>query len=260
MHICYLDESGGYEDPTSSTSATPVMVILGLIIDGASVPALTRDFLALKRKHFPGRYVDGLALDHILKEVKGSEILQMTRSPSRNARRQADIFRSNLLDLVESHNARIVGRVWVKEPGKRMLPSASYGYAVQDICRHYSEYLEAHESVGVVIADARTHSTNMQLAHCIFTQKWRTGGDPFPSLREVPLFAASDNHAGLQIADLLASTLCFPWQRLPTVPLARTMPTRRAGTDRWRECSAPASKTFSLATGTRPAVGEEESW
>jgi hypothetical protein len=39
---------------------------------------------------------------------------------------------------------------------------------------------------------------------------WRTGGDPYPALCEVPLFAASDNHAGLQIADLLASTLVFP--------------------------------------------------
>ncbi|MEV2265794.1 DUF3800 domain-containing protein [Nonomuraea africana] len=44
----------------------------------------------------------------------------------------------------------------------------------------------------------------------MFTQKWRTGGDPFAPLSEVPLFAASDNHAGLQIADLLASTLVFP--------------------------------------------------
>lgn len=29
-------------------------------------------------------------------------------------------------------------------------------------------------------------------------------------MREVPLFAHSDNHAGLQLADLVASTLAFP--------------------------------------------------
>ncbi|MET8864026.1 DUF3800 domain-containing protein [Nonomuraea sp. NPDC004580] len=48
------------------------------------------------------------------------------------------------------------------------------------------------------------------MAHSIFTQKWKTGGDPYPALRDVPLFAGSDNHAGLQIADYLASTLLFP--------------------------------------------------
>jgi len=38
VYFCYLDESGGYEDPDSSPSATPVMV-MGLIVDAASVPA-----------------------------------------------------------------------------------------------------------------------------------------------------------------------------------------------------------------------------
>jgi hypothetical protein len=56
------------------------MVILGLVVDAALVPGLTRDFLALKRRHFPGRFTAGHALDHVLVEVKGNEILQMTRS------------------------------------------------------------------------------------------------------------------------------------------------------------------------------------
>lgn len=91
-----------------------------------------------------------------------------------------------------------------------MNPDASYGYAVQDIARHFSQNLESLGDTGVIIADGRSHQTNRKVAHSIFTQKWRTGGDPYPALREVPLFAASDNHAGLQIADLIASTLVFP--------------------------------------------------
>lgn len=210
MRLCYLDESGGCEAPDSSTSATPVMVLLGLITDAASIPALTRDFLNLKRRQFPGRFSTGRALDHILIEVKGSEILQMTRSDSRNKRRQADKFRQELLDLLESHDCRLVGRVWVKRPNVGLEPDSSYCYAVQDIGRHFSEYMQMYGDVGVLIADGRSHSTNLRVAHSIFTQKWRTGGDPYTPLREVPLFAASDNHAGLQIADLVASTLVFP--------------------------------------------------
>src|SRR5690242_10774214 len=114
MRFCYLDESGGCEAPDSGPTATPVMVILGLIVDAASIPALTRDFLALKRQHFPGRFTTGHALDHILIEIKGNEILQMTRDRSRNLRRQADQFRSGLLNLIEAHPCRIVGRVWIK--------------------------------------------------------------------------------------------------------------------------------------------------
>jgi hypothetical protein len=186
------------------------MVLVGLIVDAASVPALTRDFLALKRQHFGGRFAAGHALNHILTEVKGSEILQMTRSASRNKRRQAERFRAGLLDLIEAHPCRLVGRVWIKEPTKGMDPNASYCYAVQDIAGHFSQYMVSEGDVGVLIADSRRHETNRVVAHSIFTQKWRTGGDPYPALREVPLFAASDNHAGLQIADLIASTLIFP--------------------------------------------------
>lgn len=186
------------------------MVILGLIVDTASIPALTREFLTLKRRHFPGRFHGDRALDHILREVKGSEILQMNRSSSRNKRRQADIFRSELLDIVESHKCLLVARVWIKEAGRKMSPDASYCYAVQDISSHFNQFLTSRDETGAVIADGRSHQTNRAVAHSIFTQKWRSAGDRYPSLCDVPLFAASDNHAGLQIADMVASTLVFP--------------------------------------------------
>jgi hypothetical protein len=210
MYLCYLDESGGIEAPDSSRTATPVMVILSLVVDASRVPNLTRDFLALKRRHFPGRYRIGRALDHILTEVKGSEILQMTRSPSRDKRRQAQVFRAELLDLCDSHDCRILGRVWVKEPGKVLKQKPTYDFAVQDIAEHFSQYLQVASAEGVLIADGRSQFQNVNVAHSIFTQKWRTGGDPYPYMREVPLFAHSDNHAGLQLADLVASTFVFP--------------------------------------------------
>lgn len=186
------------------------MAIVGLVVDAASVAVLTRDFLALKRKHFPGRFVNPQALSHILVEVKGSEILQMTRSRSRNQRRQAQRFRDELLDLIAAHGGRILGRIWVKELGKSMDPVASYCYAVQDIAMHFSQYLQVSGAEGVLIADGRTHAANEGVAHSVFTQKWRTAGDLYPYLREVPLFASSSNHAGLQVADLVASCLVFP--------------------------------------------------
>ena len=102
------------------------MVIVGLIINAAIIPALTRDFLALKRRYFPGRFTNGHALDHVLVEIKGSELLQMSRSDSRNKRRQAHLFRDDLLDLVTRYGCRVVGRVWVKEHGKTLKATAKF--------------------------------------------------------------------------------------------------------------------------------------
>lgn len=109
------------------------MVIAGLIVDASQIPALTRDFLAFKRRFFPGRFTKGPALDHVLTEIKGSEVLQMTRSDSRNKRRQADLIRAELLNMVEGYGCRLIGRIWVKEPGKGLKPDSTYCYAVQDI-------------------------------------------------------------------------------------------------------------------------------
>ena len=186
------------------------MVILGLIVEAGLIPALTRDFLTLKRRYFPGRFTRGPALDHVLTEVKGSEILQMARSDSRNKRRQATLLRNALLELVDAYEAKIIGRIWVKGPGKALKPDSTYCYAVQDITLHSSQYLIDARSRGLLIADGRSQKLNVNVAHSVFTQKWRTGGDPYPPLLEVPLFAHSDNHVGIQIADLLASTLVFP--------------------------------------------------
>lgn len=210
MHICFVDESGGFEAPDSGPSATPVMVICGLILPANRVPAFTRDFLDLKRRHFPGRYTSGTGLSHIMIEVKGSELLQMTRSDSRNPRRQAQRFRRELLSLLTAHDAKVIGRVWVKQLGQSMNPISSYCFAIQDIAKHFSAYLVAHGTDGFMICDSRTPGQNIQAAQSVFTDKFRTGNDPMPAMVEVPVFAHSDNHAGLQASDLLASAFMFP--------------------------------------------------
>lgn len=111
---------------------------------------------------------------------------------------------------METYGGRIVGRVWVKELGKGLKPAATYCYAVQDIALHFSQYLLTRNAKGLFIADGRSQQLNVVVAHSVFNQKWRAGGDPYPPLMEVPLFAHSDNHVGLQLADLIAATLVLP--------------------------------------------------
>lgn len=210
MYFCYLDESGSIEAPNRDRSATPVMVIAGFIVKACHVPELTLDFLNLKRKFFAPNLSNRHALSHILAEVKGSSLLRLTRSDSRDQRRLADAYRGEVLELVKAYEGRILGRVWVKRHDQGLDPTTSYCYAVQRIAAHYSRFLATKKSNGLIIADSRDPTANMTVAHSVFTQKWRAIGDPYQMMPEVPLFAHSNNHMGIQIADLLASTVIFP--------------------------------------------------
>ncbi len=50
MKICYIDESGGFETEGSTTDATPLMVLVGLIVDHTCLRQLTRDYLLALRQ------------------------------------------------------------------------------------------------------------------------------------------------------------------------------------------------------------------
>jgi hypothetical protein len=62
----------------------------------------------------------------------------------------------------------------------------------------------------MIIADSREKTQNAQVAHSIFTQMFKRGGNEYPHILEMPTFGHSENHAGLQLADALASGLLFP--------------------------------------------------
>lgn len=209
MKFCFVDESGGGEAPDLGPSATPVMAIAGLIVDADEVRSLSREFVNLKCRHFATKMIGGQSLDHILDEVKGTQLLSLHRSSSRNKRRQAMHFLGEIFDILDEHNVGILGRIWVKQAGQSINVRTRYGYAMQDFAKQFEILLRESGDEGVIVADSREHKLNAQVAHSIFTQKWRSGGDAYPHIREVPLFAASDNHAGLQIADHVATTVLF---------------------------------------------------
>lgn len=210
MHLLYFDESGSHGPAEQGSNATPCMVVLGVIVDAALLPEVTREFLAFKRRFFPNRFDRGRALSHFLTEIKGNELLQMSRSSSRNKRQTCRRLRVALLDMLHRYGCKIVGRVWVKEPGKSLKPTETYTYAIQDITRHFEHYLVSRRSQGLLVGDARTPRADAQVAHSVFTQKFCAGGDPYPHVLDVPVFAHSENHSLLQIADLVATAVVFP--------------------------------------------------
>jgi hypothetical protein len=114
------------------------------------------------------------------------------------------------MELLEYHKVKIFGRIWVKSIGQPMNANAVFTSSVQDMCRCFQAHLDTVRDTGFVIADSRMPQQNMPVAHSIFTQKFKIGGDPYGRIWEMPTFGHSNNHVGLQIADILASALLFP--------------------------------------------------
>ena len=81
---------------------------------------------------------------------------------------------------------------------------------MQSICETFQHLLAAQGRTGFIIGDSRNKPLNVNVAHSIFTLKCRSSGDPLANIIELPLFGHSENHAGLQVADLVVSTLLFP--------------------------------------------------
>ena len=208
MYICYIDESGGFEAPNTGPHATPLMAFAGLVVRDDALSPLTADLLGVKRRFFPGATTG--RLDDVLAEMKGADLRRELRSGSRNDRRRAIGVLNSVVDLVESFDLRLIGRIWIKERTQGLEPRASYTFAIQDIARHFNHFLDRSGDSGLLLCDGRMHNQDAQVAHSIFTLKHRRAGDDVPRLIEVAVFGRSENHVGLQLADIVVSGLLFP--------------------------------------------------
>jgi len=212
MWFCYLDEAGCTGVlPSTTSKIQPVFIVAGLAIEQCRIASLTTDFVKIKERFYP--HVSSTALknlDRILLEVKGADIRRDIRQGGHRRSRHAQGFLLQTIRLLEEYHAHIFGRVWVKGVGLPFDGTAVYGSSVQAICHYFQSFLEAHDSKGMIIADSRTKPQNALVSHSIFTRKYRAQGDEYERILEMPVFGHSDNHAGIQIADLLCSALLFP--------------------------------------------------
>jgi hypothetical protein len=210
--VCYVDEAGCTGVlPTATSPIQPVLVIIGLAIDESRVRNMTFDFLNLKRRYFPGKTpTGGRLLDWQLVEIKGSELRKRVAEGGASRKRHALGFLGKTIELVENHRGVFFGRVWIKGIGTAIDGTAIYTFSMQDICKSFQHCLQSQSKHGIVIADSRTKAQNSGVSHSLFTQKFQVAGDTFPNLREMVVFGHSDNHAGLQVVDTIASGIVCP--------------------------------------------------
>jgi hypothetical protein len=203
MHLCYIDEAGDtglLKSPTDSTQ--PVLAIAALFISYDHLRALTEEYLEIKRRLFPGLMASlGRNLDHVLPEIKGSELRKDVAKGTRSEARHAIHYLDEVTRLLVAHEIRLVARIWIKGIGLPFDGRSVYTSSIQAIYAYFQGFLESKNDFGFVIADSRNKGLNVPVSHSIFTQKFRAAGDAYNRVYELPTFAHSDNHVGLQLAD-----------------------------------------------------------
>ena len=85
-----------------------------------------------------------------------------------------------------------------------------YTSSIQAIYSYFDSFLTAQSDFGFCITDSRNKPKNVNVSHSIFTQKFQSATSSYSRVLELPTFSHSDNHAGLQLCDLLCSALLFP--------------------------------------------------
>lgn len=215
VKICYIDEAGDLgmlpQEPKLRGNNQPVLVIGGLFIDNECLYDLTHDFLHLKQRYFPNLCSNhSKYLDRILPEIKGSDVRKAALRGVRRQRRHAFGFMDRVIEIFEQYSVEIVSRIWVKIPGKEFHGNAVYSSSIQSIYEYFNHYLLEKQDVGFCIADSRDQLKNIMVSHSVFTQKFRILDPAYPQVSELPLFGHSNNHAGLQLCDILCSSFLFP--------------------------------------------------
>ena len=216
MKVCYVDESGCTGMMISPTcEIQPVLVICGVIVKEEFLADITRNFLELKRKYFPKAVLSSgqspsYPLDWVLAEIKGSSLRQKIRATGRKGVRHTIGFLDKMIAMLEWFDVVITGRVWIKGIGEQIDGRAIYTSSFHAICDSFHHCLSTHDRRGIIIADSRTKPQNANVAYSIFTTKFKVGGDNHKRIVEMPTFGHSENHVGLQLADLISSALIFP--------------------------------------------------
>jgi hypothetical protein len=212
MQVFYVDEAGCTGMLVSAISPIqPVFVLGGVILHQGQLRDFTLDWLHLKDRFFPNLQMPSSDfLDWIAVEIKGADLRKRIRESRRDARRQALGFMDKFMDLLEAHGARLLARVYVKPIGTPFNGRSVYTSAVQMLAADFQHFLEAEHTDGLMILDSRNKPKNTNVSHSVFTQKFRTAGDAYAGLVEMPVFGHSDNHAGIQAADMVCSAFVFP--------------------------------------------------
>ena len=161
MLMCYVDESGdtGLFDANERNSQ-PVFLLCALMVNQSRLESITREVIHLKQSHFPS-YSQGIQHWHdwLKVEVKDANIRRALREDTRKSRRHILGFLSAIVTLLESNDARISARVYIKEPACEFKGASVYSAAMQRLAQTFEDKLIRENESGQY-ADTCVHASH----------------------------------------------------------------------------------------------------
>jgi len=210
MHICYIDEAGcpGYL-PANNTEIQPVLIIAGLALPKEALDSISRQFIKIKQQYLYGETRPNSRHQDALNELKGADLRKAIREGNKSIASKAHKLAQQLLDTLIAHGAELYGQVIIKVPDDKFNGTQLYAEAMMRIAKSYHQLLDKELSNGLIVADFRGSEINSKVAQPISLAMWEQK-NTFPRFELPPTFGNSNSHVGLQIADIIISSLLMP--------------------------------------------------
>ncbi|WP_228028217.1 DUF3800 domain-containing protein [Chitinibacter fontanus] len=210
MHICYIDEAGcpGYL-PANNTEIQPVLIIAGLALPKEALDSIGRQFIKIKQQYLYGESRPNSRHEDALNELKGAELRRAIREGIKAEADKAHKLAHQLLETLIAHGAELYGQVIIKVTDDKFNGTRLYAEAMMRIAKNYHQLLDKELSNGLIVADFRGSEINGKVAQPISLAMWEQK-NTFPRFELPPTFGNSNSHVGLQIADIIISTLLMP--------------------------------------------------
>lgn len=203
--ICYLDEAGcPGRLPAGSSTIQPFLIIAAVALPSADISTFTRQFNALKRRYAGWQGHVGAQADPFI-EIKGCELRAQLRKQPDGVSAEHRLL-DHLFTLLVQFDVRVFAQVAPKPLGGAFDGKAVYATAMYRLACEFHGLFEHRCTSGSMLARQATLDAHM--ARPIYQAKFGEN-DALPRLTDVPMFGSSENHAGIQVADWLASALMF---------------------------------------------------
>ncbi|MDM0108683.1 DUF3800 domain-containing protein [Variovorax sp. J22R24] len=204
---CYIDEAGcPGKLPAANSEVQPFLVIAALALRSEDVGAFTHEVVRLKQGYLSA-LTPGCGPASLSFEIKGCALRAQLRQAG-TAETPAHRLLDGTFEVLRRFDARVCAQVTPKPAGQAFDGRATYASSMLRLACGFDAWLGEQNAQGLMIADFREPSLNELMSRPIRDAKFGAS-DALPRLLDVPVFGHSQSHAGLQVADWMASSLIF---------------------------------------------------